>query len=142
MNNQKLKRIAKEKAIEEAAEEYAKSVELMEGEPPPDEYILNYLIKTAFIAGANLSFNDRQMKSKVESLKKKISFWNDKKNQRRCELVDKSIDSTITEEENKELDVLQKEVEIYLKIVAPLPIELPKMLNYRLERMLKEKKND
>jgi hypothetical protein len=49
--------------------------------------------------------------------------WTAEKNHRRHELVDKDIDGTITEREQKELKILQAELVTYRQKVAPLPLE-------------------
>ena len=49
--------------------------------------------------------------------------WNDTKNRRRCELVDKEIDGTITSDEQSELDELQAQMLAYRRKVAPLPLD-------------------
>lgn len=48
------------------------------------------------------------------------SNWTDEKNERRCDLIDKSIDSSLTREEFDELKILQEEVLAYRFEVAPL----------------------
>lgn len=54
--------------------------------------------------------------------------WTDEKNQRRCQLVDKDIDGTISEEERIELARLQSGLLAYRQKVAPLPLgDLRKM---------------
>ena len=54
--------------------------------------------------------------------------WTEEKNQRRCHLVDKEIDGTISVVEKAELDRLQAEMLAYRHKVAPLPLaELRKL---------------
>ena len=56
--------------------------------------------------------------------------WTDEKNQRRCLLVDKEIDGTLSLEERAELEQLQSEMLAYRQEVAPLPItELRELSN-------------
>jgi hypothetical protein len=50
-------------------------------------------------------------------------LWTSAMNQRRCQLVDKEIDDTISEEERTELDGLQSELVAYRQKVAPLPLD-------------------
>lgn len=49
--------------------------------------------------------------------------WTDGKSDRRCELVDKDIQGTITQEEQIELAELTHERRVYRRKVAPLPID-------------------
>jgi hypothetical protein len=49
--------------------------------------------------------------------------WTDAKNHKRCELVDKEIDGTLTDEEAPELMVLQVEMLAYRRKIAPLPLD-------------------
>jgi hypothetical protein len=49
--------------------------------------------------------------------------WNERKNTRRCELIDKEIAGTIQLEEAIELNRLQQELSAYLQRVAPLPLD-------------------
>src|SRR5579859_1764693 len=48
--------------------------------------------------------------------------WTDAKNERRCDLIDKAIDGTLTPVEAIELHRLQQEMLRYRQHVAPLPI--------------------
>ena len=50
-------------------------------------------------------------------------MWNDKKNNRRCNLIDREIDNTITSFEKVELEYLQQEMLSWRNKVAPLPLE-------------------
>ncbi len=50
------------------------------------------------------------------------SDWTNEKNHRRCELVDKEIDGTLSPAEKAELEVLQAEMLAYRRKVAPLPL--------------------
>jgi hypothetical protein len=58
--------------------------------------------------------------------------WTEKKNQRRCDLVDKEIDGTISVAEKVELDQLQAEMLAYRRQVAPLPLEELRKLHQEL----------
>jgi len=49
--------------------------------------------------------------------------WTNEKNQRRCALVDKEIEGTLSAKEEIELEKLQAEMLAYRRKVAPLPIE-------------------
>jgi hypothetical protein len=61
--------------------------------------------------------------------------WNEEKNARRCELIDKKIAGTLTLDAALELQVLQDEVLRYRQRVAPLPLEEARQLH----RVLLEK---
>jgi hypothetical protein len=60
--------------------------------------------------------------------------WSEEKNRRRCELVDKEIDGTITSDEQSELDELQAQMLGYRRKVAPLPLEDVRRLHQELLR--------
>jgi hypothetical protein len=49
--------------------------------------------------------------------------WTDAKNDRRCDLIDRKIEGTLTPEEAVELHELQQEMFRYRHRVAPLPLE-------------------
>lgn len=49
--------------------------------------------------------------------------WSPEKNRRRCELIDKDIDSVLTLDEQVELDGLELELRRHVNAVAPRPIE-------------------
>ena len=49
--------------------------------------------------------------------------WTEQKNQRRCHLVDKDIDGTISLVEKAELDQLQADMLAYRRHIAPLPLD-------------------
>jgi hypothetical protein len=49
--------------------------------------------------------------------------WSEEKNRRRCELIDKEIEGTITAEDSIELEALQREMLAYRRRVAPLPLD-------------------
>jgi hypothetical protein len=58
--------------------------------------------------------------------------WTDAKNSRRCDLIDKEIDGTITPEEARELYALQQAMLRYRRRVAPLPLEDARRLHQEL----------
>jgi hypothetical protein len=49
--------------------------------------------------------------------------WNDKLNARRCELIDKEIQTSLNEDERRELESLTNQFREYRRKVAPLPID-------------------
>jgi hypothetical protein len=53
-------------------------------------------------------------------------------NARRCALIDKEIDETLTPTERVELELLQKQAVAYRDRVAPLPIEGARKLHQQL----------
>jgi hypothetical protein len=65
--------------------------------------------------------------------------WTEEKNQRRCHLVDKEIDGTISVVEKAELDRLQAEMLAYRRKVAPLPLEDLRELHQELLRQASDK---
>jgi PAS domain S-box-containing protein len=60
--------------------------------------------------------------------------WSEAKNARRCELIDRKIQNTISAEEAAELEDLQETLRAYLDRVAPLPMEGAKKLHAELIR--------
>jgi hypothetical protein len=58
--------------------------------------------------------------------------WTDAKNERRCDLIDKEIDGTLTPAEAVELHRLQQEMLRYRHKVAPLPIAAARKLHAEL----------
>ena len=58
--------------------------------------------------------------------------WTDEKNTRRCALIDREIEGTLTPEETLELRHLQAEVIRYRERIAPLPIEDARKLHQEL----------
>lgn len=65
--------------------------------------------------------------------------WNTARNDRRCQLIDKSIASTITPEESVELDRLQTQMGRWLDQVAPLPMEHARKLHGELVELANRK---
>jgi hypothetical protein len=60
--------------------------------------------------------------------------WTDIKNERRCQLIDKKFDATLTPDEAKELEDLQDQMLRYRHRVAPLPLAYARQLLEELER--------
>jgi transcriptional regulator with XRE-family HTH domain len=60
--------------------------------------------------------------------------WTEQKNARRCELIDRRIQNTITAEEADELERLQQALRRHLDRVAPLPLEGATRLHAQLLR--------
>lgn len=58
--------------------------------------------------------------------------WTKAKNERRCELIDKEIDGTLTPAEAVELQTLQRAMLAYRNKVAPLPIAAVRKLHDEL----------
>jgi hypothetical protein len=60
--------------------------------------------------------------------------WTDAQNARRCDLIDKEIEGTITPDEVRELHALQEAMLRYRRRVAPLPLEDARQLHQELLR--------
>src|SRR5262249_47801022 len=60
--------------------------------------------------------------------------WTEAKNQRRCDLIDREIDGTLTPDEQVELEDLQGQMLRYRHRVAPLPLAHARQLLEDLER--------
>ncbi len=58
--------------------------------------------------------------------------WTDAKNARRCDLIDKEIDSRLTPAETRELQDLQRQMLRHVDRVAPLPLEDARRLHQEL----------
>jgi antitoxin (DNA-binding transcriptional repressor) of toxin-antitoxin stability system len=56
------------------------------------------------------------------------SAWTREKNARRCFLIDREIDGTLTPEEARELATLQRQMLRHVQRVAPLPLEATRRL--------------
>jgi hypothetical protein len=54
--------------------------------------------------------------------------WTPTKNARRCFLIDREIEGTLTPEETRELTVLQRQMLQHVERVAPLPLEATRRL--------------
>jgi hypothetical protein len=62
--------------------------------------------------------------------------WNDAKNERRCELIDKDIQGTLGAAERREFELLTQEMRVHRRAVAPIPLAGA----IRLHQQLLEKK--
>ena len=60
------------------------------------------------------------------------SDWNDAKNDRRCELIDKEIEGTLLPVEKRELEELQRQMLAYRRKIAPLPLKEAQRLHQQL----------
>lgn len=58
--------------------------------------------------------------------------WTPLKNQRRCELVDRKLDRTITPEELAELEALTQQMRAFVRSVAPRPLDEIRQLHQEL----------
>jgi hypothetical protein len=58
--------------------------------------------------------------------------WTEAKNARRCTLIDREIDGTLTPAEAQELEQLQQQMLRYRRQVAPLPLEATRRLHEQL----------
>jgi hypothetical protein len=58
--------------------------------------------------------------------------WTEARNQRRCDLIDREIDGTLTSAERVELEDLQEQMLRYRHRVAPLPLEPLRKLHQEL----------
>jgi hypothetical protein len=59
-------------------------------------------------------------------------LWTDAQNTRRCDLIDKEIEGTITADEARELFALQEAMLRYRRRLAPLPLEDARRLHNEL----------
>ena len=60
--------------------------------------------------------------------------WNDEKNHRRCDLINKKYKSGLSEAEHAELDHLQMQMYRHRDTVAPLPMEFAEQLLKELQQ--------
>lgn len=67
--------------------------------------------------------------------------WGEKNN-RRCELIDKEINGTISGEEKEELESLQRDLYEYKKEKAPRPLEEILKLHEHVQNNIREIKKD
>lgn len=67
-----------------------------------------------------------------------VQTWTEKKNDRRCDLINKEIDSTLTVAEKCEVEQLQREMLAYRQKVAPLPLEEVRALHQHLKSLEEE----
>jgi hypothetical protein len=58
--------------------------------------------------------------------------WSEEKNRRRCQLIDRKYDSSLTATEEAELAALQNAMHRHVDRVAPLPIEATRKLHQQL----------
>ena len=58
--------------------------------------------------------------------------WTEAKNARRCQLIDKEIQETLSEMEKQELEMLTQQLRAYRRRVAPLPIHGARQLHQQL----------
>ena len=58
--------------------------------------------------------------------------WSEAKNARRCALMDKEIDGTLSAREARELHLLQREMLAHRRKVAPLPLAETRQLREEL----------
>lgn len=65
--------------------------------------------------------NDKRQETGLHGMR--LARMTDEQNHRRCQLIDKKIDASLTQEEQQELDALQEIAWKYRQSVAPLPIE-------------------
>lgn len=62
--------------------------------------------------------------------------WTEAKSARRFALIDKEIDGTLDPREAQELEQLTREIDDYLRRIAPLPIEETRLLHEQLRRSI------
>lgn len=67
--------------------------------------------------------------------------WTREENARRCDLIDKEIQDSITPEEQRELLILQRRASEYRDAVAPLPIEEARRLHRKLLKRREQQQN-
>jgi hypothetical protein len=58
--------------------------------------------------------------------------WDEARNARRCELIDKDIQGRISREERRELESLTRQFRAYRQRVAPVPLEGARKLHQQL----------
>jgi hypothetical protein len=64
--------------------------------------------------------------------------WSDRKNGRRCDLIEREVAGKLTPDERAELERLQDEFYRYRDQVAPLPLEMLELVKEALERRAAE----
>ncbi len=69
------------------------------------------------------------------------SDWNDAKNDRRCELIDKEIEGTLLPVEKRELEELQRQMLAYRRKVAPLQLKGAQRLHQQLLKKAAERED-
>jgi len=80
---------------------------------------------------------EKIIKSVESELPASSGPWTEAKNSRRCELIDKDIQGTISEAERRELDWLTREMRVHRRRAAPIPMEGAKRLH---QQLLEEKR--
>jgi hypothetical protein len=78
----------------------------------------------------------------AESLRAEVEAsaenWTEAKNARRCELIDKDIQKSLTAAEKHEMDSLTEQLRAHRRRVAPIPIKAAQRLH---EQLLEKKRN-
>ena len=69
------------------------------------------------------------------------SNWNDAKNHRRCELIDKEIEGKLSPAGKHELEELQRQMLAYRRKVAPLPLKEARRLHQQLLKKAAEEED-
>jgi hypothetical protein len=66
--------------------------------------------------------------------------WTEEQNARRCQLIEKQVDGTLTADEARELDRLQQEMRRHVDHIAPLPFDAAMRLHAELlkKRQIRE----
>lgn len=72
------------------------------------------------------------IKSVESDLHTSSGRWNEAKNARRLELIDKEIQNTIRPTERRELELLTCEMRAHRRCVAPIPLERATKLHQQL----------
>jgi len=80
------------------------------------------------------------IKSVESDLPAPAGSWDEAKNARRCELIDREIQGTIGGSERRELEVLTRELRVYRRQIAPVPIERATKLHQQL--LAKKRRHD
>ena len=70
----------------------------------------------------------------------KVAEWTDEKNARRCDLIDKEIEGTLSFDETMELHRLQLEMRQHRRLVAPLPLVEARKLHKQLLALAQKQK--
>lgn len=69
-----------------------------------------------------------------------LGNWTERRNARRCSLIDKSLHATLSNSEQAELSLLQQEAEDYFDEVAPPPIAGALRVHAELMKLRNSKK--
>ena len=103
-----------------------------------DELVKRFVLGlTAARGGSVLELNGKAVACVVPPPKSRsgdstADEWTQEKNNRRCDLIDREIEGTLTPGEALELQELQDEMLRYRKRVAPLPLEDARKLHQEL----------